>query len=192
MNVTDVRATFRFVHVVGGDEEGHAKAGKFEEQIPQLAPRNRINAGSRFVEEQNGGVVHERTGHGQALAPAAGKERGATSEIGLEMGKRDQLFHALFERGAREAVEPAIELQVFVHGELVVEGKFLRHVANGGFEFITRFGDIDAGDGGGAIGRLQNSAKHTDDGRFAGAIRTEKSEDGTFGDGEGDMIDSRE
>src|SRR6185369_17401302 len=45
VNVADMRATLGFIHVMGGYEQGHAGAGKFEQQIPQLAPGDRVDAG---------------------------------------------------------------------------------------------------------------------------------------------------
>ena len=54
VDVADVRAALRLVHVMRGDKQRHALAGKLEQQIPQLAPRHRINARRRLVEEQHG------------------------------------------------------------------------------------------------------------------------------------------
>ena len=95
VDVADVRAALRFVHVMRGDEQRHALAREFEEQIPQFAPRHRIDAGGRLVEKENGRLVHERARHGQALPPAAGKKRGAPIEVRLEMRERDQFVAAL-------------------------------------------------------------------------------------------------
>ena len=41
--------------------------------------------------------MHERAGHGEALAPAAGEQRGAAVEIRLEMGDRDQFIAPLLQ-----------------------------------------------------------------------------------------------
>jgi len=70
INVANVRATFRFIHVVRGDEERHATPRELEEQIPQLAARDGVDAGGGFVEEKNLRLVHERAGHREALTPA--------------------------------------------------------------------------------------------------------------------------
>ena len=72
-----MRAALRFIHVMRGDKKRHPLPGEFEEQIPQLATRDRIDSGGRFVEEEDGRFVHERASHGEALAPAAGEKRGA-------------------------------------------------------------------------------------------------------------------
>src|SRR5262249_32785364 len=52
INVGNVTATFGFVHVVCGDEESDPVRGELEEKIPQLAPRDGIDARSRFVEKK--------------------------------------------------------------------------------------------------------------------------------------------
>ena len=90
-----MRAAFGFVHVMRGDEERHALPGEFEKQIPEFAPRDRIDARGRLIEKENGRLVHERAGHGEALPPAAGEQRGAAVEIRFEMGERDQFVAAL-------------------------------------------------------------------------------------------------
>ena len=77
------------------DEERHAAPRELEEQIPQLAPRDRIDAGGRFVEKKNGRLMHQRASHREALTPAAGEKRGAAVEVGLEMSERDQFVAAL-------------------------------------------------------------------------------------------------
>src|SRR5882724_8553325 len=45
INVGDVAAPLRFVHVMGGDEESDAVAGELEEKIPKLAARDGIDSG---------------------------------------------------------------------------------------------------------------------------------------------------
>ena len=97
-------------------------------------------------------------------------------------------FSSLF----AQAVELAGENQVLVHGQLVVERKLLRHVADHFLDLVAFARDVEAGDSRRAFRRFENAAKHADDGGFAGAVRPEKSEDRTARDGEADVIDGRE
>src|SRR5205085_8454587 len=90
-------AAFRFVHVMRGDEERHSLSGEFEEQVPQLTPRDRFDACGRFIEKQNRRLMHERASHGEPLPPAARKQTGAPVEIRLEMGDRDQFVAKLLQ-----------------------------------------------------------------------------------------------
>src|SRR5882724_5575730 len=62
INVGDVTAALGFIHVVRCDEERDPVAGKLEEEIPKLASRNGVDAGSRLVEEKKLGLVQ----HGAA------------------------------------------------------------------------------------------------------------------------------
>src|SRR2546423_15332224 len=187
-----MRAAFGLVHVMRGDEKRHALAGEFEKQVPQFAARDGIDPCGRFVEEQNGWFVHEGARHRQTLAPAAGKKRGAPVQVWLEMGDRDEIVPAPFQFAIRKAVEFAGENKVLVHGQLVVEGKFLRNVADhflGGFAFAR---DVVAGDTGRAVGRFEDAAEHPYYGRLAGTVRTEESKDRAARDREADVIDRGE
>ena len=61
---------------MGRDKDGDAAVTQVVEEIPHLLAMDRIEAGSRFVQEEQGWLVHERTGQGEQLAHAAGKTSG--------------------------------------------------------------------------------------------------------------------
>ena len=71
VDVADMIAALGFIHVMGRHEQRHAFTGELEKQIPQLAPRDRIDAGGRLIEEDDARLVHERGGEREALLPAA-------------------------------------------------------------------------------------------------------------------------
>src|SRR6266404_5876071 len=73
IDVGNVTAALRFVHIVRGDEERYAVTGELEEEIPQLAACDRVDAGGRLVEEQELGLVKHGAAEGQSLLPSAGK-----------------------------------------------------------------------------------------------------------------------
>ncbi len=60
-------------HVGGGDDHAHAWALGADalDQIPELAPRERIDAGGRLVEDQQVGVVDQRAAQAELLLHAA-------------------------------------------------------------------------------------------------------------------------
>ena len=62
-DVSDVGTAFRFVHVVRGHKQRDARRGQLEQQIPQLSPSDRIDAGRGLVEKQQLGFVDQRTGN---------------------------------------------------------------------------------------------------------------------------------
>src|SRR4051794_22157015 len=76
VNVSNIRASFGFIHVMRRHEHGDASAGKFEEQIPNLSTCTRIDSGRRFVEKDYFGLVNQRAGQREALLPTAAEVSG--------------------------------------------------------------------------------------------------------------------
>src|SRR5579863_5889203 len=52
INVGYVAAALGFIHVVRSDEKRDAVSREFEEQVPKLPSRHRIDPGGRFVEKK--------------------------------------------------------------------------------------------------------------------------------------------
>src|SRR5437588_11101689 len=100
---------------MGRDEERQPLSREFEEEVPELPPRDRIDAGSRFIEKQNRRLMHERASHGEPLSPAAGKQRGAPVEIRLEMGDRDQFVATLLQFFPAQTIKLAGKSKVLTH-----------------------------------------------------------------------------
>ena len=59
-----------------GDEDGDAAFGEIVDEIPEASAVDRINAGGRLIEEDDGRLVEDGAAEGKALFPAAGEERG--------------------------------------------------------------------------------------------------------------------
>src|SRR5581483_629584 len=123
-------AALRFVHVMGRYKKSHAFAGELEEQIPQFASRDRIDARGRLIKKKNSWLVHERAGHGQSLSPATGKVGSAPVDIRLEMRRGDHLVATLVQFVTAQAIKFSCKNEVLIHGQLIVQRKFLRHVAD--------------------------------------------------------------
>src|SRR5258708_16404546 len=113
IDVSDVIAAFGFVHVVRGDEKRDAMSGELEKKIPELAPRDRIDAGSGLVEKEECGLVQHGAAESQALLPASRKLRRQTIEVGREAVELDDFVDAALQPSAFEAVDAAGELHVF-------------------------------------------------------------------------------
>ena len=73
IDISDVAAALGFVHVVRGNKESDAVPGELEQQVPKLAPRDRIDARGRLVEKKQLGFVQHGAAERQALLPSAGK-----------------------------------------------------------------------------------------------------------------------
>src|SRR5439155_26283220 len=117
-----------------------------------------------------------------------GEQAGAAIQVGFQMSKGHQLLAPPGQGGALQTVETAVELQVLIHGQLVVERKLLRHVANETFDFLGLFRHIEARDARRTAAGLEQTAQHADDRRFAEAVWAKKSKDGSLGHGEADLI----
>ena len=110
VDVADAAAALGLVHVVRGDEEGDALAGELEEQIPQRAARDGIDAGGGLVEEDNLRRMDDGAGERQALFPSAGELAGAAIHVGLDAGEGLHLARALGRAIGREAVDAGVEV----------------------------------------------------------------------------------
>ena len=69
--VTDPKG---FPHVVVGDQHADAEAGKVADELLDIADGDGVDAGERFVEQNEGGAAGERAGD-FATAPFAARER---------------------------------------------------------------------------------------------------------------------
>ena len=69
-------AALGLVHVMGRDEHGEPFGGEAVDLVPELAPRLRIDARGRLVEQQQLRPVHDAGGERQPLLPAARQRPG--------------------------------------------------------------------------------------------------------------------
>src|SRR5262249_32543128 len=91
--------------------------------------------------------------------------------------------------GGRDAVEGALEVEVFASGEQVVERGLLERGADRRADTRPVLDDVEAGDARAARGGGQERRQHVHRRRLPGAVRPEESEDLTGLDAEGDSVD---
>ena len=77
-----------------GDENGHALLDEAVDVRPELAPRDRVDAGGRLVEEEGFGLMQHGAGEREALLEA---ER---QILGIESGVRSEVEYLGHERDA--------------------------------------------------------------------------------------------
>src|SRR5512136_744568 len=129
---------------------------------------------------------------GEALFPAAGKLRGQASQVRFEAVELDNFVDAAFQTHGVEAVDAAIEPQVFGDGEVIVETEILRHVTNAlahGFRFGAH---VEAFDNSVTPAKRQEACQQLDNGGFSAAVGAEKTENFAFFDAETHVIDCGE
>src|SRR5580704_3785957 len=113
----------------------------------------------------------------EALLPSAGKGAGETGFAAAQPSHLERPIDAPAQLRRMHAVHARVEAQVFEDGEIGVERKLLRHVANVAADQFGRLNDVVAGYRGAAGGGMQQSAQNSNRGRFSGAVGSEESKD---------------
>ena len=192
MDDGDAMAVLRLVEIVRRDQHGDARRRELIDEIPEVAPRQRVDAAGRLVEKDDRRLVKNRAAEREALAPAAGQIARARALAPFEARHLEDEAAALVEPRPVEAVDAAEEADVLVDGEPLVEREPLRHVADAALDAFRIAADVDAADRRGAARRLQQPAQHADRGRLAGAVAAEEAEDLALAHVERQAIDGDE
>jgi len=101
---------------MSGDEKRDAMTGKLEEEIPELAAARRDRYPQWARRERGVSVRATWRSRGEALLPAAGKLRCEAIQIGCESVELDNFIDAALQARGFQAVDTAVELQVFRDG----------------------------------------------------------------------------
>src|SRR5438093_2740063 len=181
----------RLVHVMGGDDDGGALRGEPADDAPEQAPRGRVHARGRLVEEQDARVVKRGAPEAEALLLAAREHGDDPAGDLLELHPLERPSHAGGEL-ALQPVDPAVEAQVLLDREVAIEPEGLRHVADDGLDPLGLAGDVDPADRGRPLGRREQAAQHADGRGLARAVGAEDAEDLAGGDVERDAVHRRE
>ena len=75
--------------------------GELEEQVPQLAARDRIDARGRLVEKYDPRLVHQRRAEREALLPPARQQPGAALRVRRDVRELHRAVDALAQPRAR-------------------------------------------------------------------------------------------
>ena len=184
----DAVAPRRFVHEVGGDEDGDFVFTRHAQQVsPEHVARGRVHAGGGFVEDEHFGAVQAGSGELQALADTERQRSGFLFSDGSEVVLGECFADGGFAARA-QAVEAGVQFEVLPHGEFFVKAEGLRHVADahpGGDAACVHW---CAEEFGVATAGLQEASEHFHGGGFAAAVAAEKAEDFAFFDGEADVV----
>jgi hypothetical protein len=157
--------------------------------LPELAPRQRIDAHRRLVEQQQLGRSHQCAGEAELLLHAARELAGrAIGEAG-EVGHRQQPLVALAAFLARYAVQVGVEVEVLLHAQVLVQAESLRHVADPVLDLLRGAGDVDAEHVQRPAAELDQAAGGTDQRRLAGAVGADEGGQRAARDLEGDAVE---
>src|SRR5262249_27646739 len=122
-------ALLRLLQIVGGHQDRSAGVGEAVDHPPEGAPRERIDAGGGLVQEQHGGLVHDRRAERDTLLPSSGQASRDLVFSSLEARERQDPGNLLLALAVGNPVDAGEELEVLANRQVVVEGKLLRHVA---------------------------------------------------------------
>ncbi len=192
VDVPHLAAALGLVHVVGGDEEGDVLRREVEEEVPQLAAGDRIDAGRGLVEKEDARPVHHGGGERQALLPTARELAGQPGAVRADAGQLDRPLAALLEDRPLEAVDVGEEVEVLEHREVLVERELLRHVADAAADLLAVAGDVEPVDRRLPLGGRQQAAEDADQRRLPRAVRPQEAIDLAARHAERDLVEGAE
>ena len=142
--------------------------------VPQLLAQRDINPGGWLVKHKDWRRMHHGLGHQQAPAHAAGK----TPRIGMGLiGKTHHLQYGIAAAlGWWHTEQASLHFQCFPRGEIGVDIQLLRHDPDIRPRLARIVIDIGAPDTGLPAGLDHRTCQNIDEGRFASAIRAQKTE----------------
>ncbi|GLK58309.1 hypothetical protein GCM10017624_04660 [Azotobacter vinelandii] len=163
---------------MGGDEDGHpVLARQLDQQFPEVVPRDRVDAGGGFVEDQDFRVVQHRHGQREALAHA---QRQLFGQAVADLAQVEAVEHFADARRALrlgEVEQAGVQLQVLQDRQFAVEGERLGHVAHPPARVdVLRVHRLAEQQGLALAGR-QQAGEHLHGGGFAAAVGAEEAED---------------
>ena len=170
--------TVGFVHVVRGEEHGHA-LGLVDllHMRPELVAALGIEAQRGLVEEENARRMQKAARDLQPPLHAAGEFFDLVVAAFPEFEELEQLFGALAADFVRDVIEDAVHLHVLPGGQVAVEAGVLEDDAEAPARFVLLALRIEAVQFDGAAGGLQQRGEHFDGGGFPGAVGAEEGED---------------
>src|SRR5438093_1089431 len=183
----------RFVHVVGGEEHGHALGGPEVAHVrPHLIAALRIEAERRLVEKQYLRRVQQPTGDLEAAFHAAGERLHQVIAPLVQFEHPQQHFTPRPPGVPRHVVQHPVDVHVLPRRELAVETRIMEDDAEPLADFRRMHGDVESVELERARRRAQQGGEHLDGSGLAGAIRPQERENLPGSDVEGDVVDGQD
>src|SRR6202035_3805 len=167
--------------VVGGEQDRGAEGGKLPDDIPGAAPRARVEAGRRLVEEKDPGVPDDAEGEIQPPLLPAGQRLDLALLLACEADERDHLADI-----ARIRVVARVAGDRLAHGQVRLHRELLEHQPDllAQLPSSAPVTGIEADDHDLALVRLPVALKDLQHRRLASAVRPEQGKDLPVPDGE--------
>ena len=131
---------------VAGDEERLAARREQPDEVLELQPRLRIEAGSRLIEDHELRVGEEHPAEAEPLRHPLGELCHLPVGEGPEVGKLDHLFDPLAALSGGEAVRPGEEVEILKHRHRLVGAERIGHPADEAADLAGVLDDIEVVD----------------------------------------------
>ena len=187
--VADVLDDFEDVRDV---EDRLALGGERFEEVFEETRGDDVEAGERFVEDEQLWVVQEGGGDEDALLHAFGVEGDGGVAPGFEAEQGEEPVGFEVDEGFGDVAQAADELEVFEAGEMGVDVGLLGDVAEGGAVGLEIVADALAFKEHLAVVGLEEAGDDLDGGGLAGAVGADVADDFAGTDGEVDVVDGGE
>ena len=171
---------------VAADDDGLAHRPQFAEQLTQLDPCARVEAGRRLVEQEHLRIVDQRVRQAEALLHPARQRLDVGVALVGEVDELEQVADHPAPRRRAEAVAAGEEVEVLPDLHVVVDPERVRHEPEDATYLVGVPGDGPAGDLGLTGRRQQERREHPERRGLARAVRPDETEDLALGDVEVD------
>src|SRR5690349_10749659 len=143
--------------------------------VPELAPRLRIDARGRLVEQQKLRIGQRAGAERKALLPSA---REFAGKLRLTVLEPEPVDHGAGRRRRMgKTIEARDEFQVLAHREILIETEALRHVADVMLDLVGLRADVIAKARAAAFVGGKQTAQHADRRGLARPVRPEEAVD---------------
>jgi hypothetical protein len=161
------------VQVRRGEQDRHALGRQLGQRVPELAPRDGIDAGGRLVEQEDARLGHEGAGQGELLLHAAAQPAGQAPGEALQAKHGQVALPSRLDVAHGDTPQLTHVAKVLGHAEVLVQAERLREVA----DVRARVPRRPAEQLRLARRRLHHATQDLERRRLAGAVGPDESED---------------
>ena len=181
-----------YLQAMGGHEDSLALQRQRAQQRLEQARADRIHADHWLIDDQDLGIVQQRSGHDQALFHTVG--------VGLDqfvtpVGQAEEVERLVCTSLARfrgYLVEPTDKTEKLAASKLLVHKGPVRYEAANGFGRERGYGEVLPAQDYPPSRGLEQPHHHANGGRFPRAVRTQEAKDLTWGDVEAQVMHGEE
>jgi hypothetical protein len=175
---------------VGAVEDHFAPAGERLEKAAEYERGVDVEAGERFIEDEDFRIVYKGPEEEDFLPHPFGVAGEEGVAIVPKANDAEQFVDARLQRICREAAQAANQLKIFASAKMRVEVRFFGYIAEAALKGFEVGEDVDAVEGYLACGGFEQADDHFDGGALPCSVRAEVAQDLSAADGEADMVDN--